>query len=364
MKYVIQPFSPILFPLLFVAIFVHSTPAYAQFTLPGFSADLTLNTAPEYPSPGESVRLSVRSVLLDLSASEITWYVNDVIAASGTGVSELTVTAGPLGSETRIRAEIGGQNTGTFVAGALRPTEVDLLWEGDSYVPPFYRGRALPTAGGGVRLYTIPRFQRPGSASLVSTDDLIYTWRKNNRIIQSASGRGKNIALLEGPVLFGSDTFSVETRTTDGELRGFASVRISSIEPMLVLYENHPVFGILYHRALPAATRAAQAGLASETSIPEVEATLSAVPYFAPVQNPDGDLLLYKWLVNNAVIENSLTRPSSITINAEGADGRARIELELTHATNFFLSARRAWTLTLAGSKNAGVSDPFQPFNQ
>lgn len=353
MRYVIQILSPTLLLLLSAALFIHSAPAYAQFTLPGFSTDLTLKTTPEYPSPGESVRLSARSVLLDLSASKITWYVNDVLAASGIGVSELTVTAGPLGSETRIRALVGGQSANASATGTLRPTEVDILWEGDSYVPPFYRGRTLPTAGGRVRLYAIPRFQRPGSSSTVPADELIYTWRNDNRIMERASGQGKNMALLDGPTLFGSNTYSVEIRTSDGELRGFASVRIPSAEPVPILYENHPVFGVLYHRALE-----------SGTSIPEVEVTLSAVPYFAPVQNPDSGLLLYEWRVNNAIVANSLTRPSSITLNAKGTDGRAYIELLLTHATNFFISARDAWTLTLTGSESVGVPDPFQPFNQ
>ncbi len=354
MRYVIQILSPMfLLLLLSIAFVVHSTPAYAQFTLPGFSTDLTLGTTPEYPSPGESVRLSARSALLDLSALEISWYVNDILAASGIGVSELTVTAGSLGSETRIRAEVGGQIANASVTGTLRPTEVDLLWEGDSYVPPFYRGRALPTAGGSVLLYAIPRFQRPGSSSTVPADELIYTWRNDNRIMESVSGLGKSMVLLNGPTLFGSNTFSVEIRTANRELRGFASVRISSAEPVPVLYENHPVFGVLYHRAL-----------ASGTSIPEVEVTLSVAPYFAPVQNPDSNLLLYEWRVNNVIVANSLTRPSSITLNADGTDGRARIELALTHATNFFLSARSAWALTLAGSGSVGASDPFQPFNQ
>ena len=322
-----------------------SEPAYAQLNFFGTASDLSLRTAPEYPRPGENVRLSVLGSLTDLSSSNIKWYANGKIVAQGIGLTEASVAAGSLGSETQIRVEVAGSDATT---GVLRPTEVDLLWESDSYIPPFYRGRALPSAGSAVRLFAIPRLQYSGAQSPVSPEELIYTWKKNNKVIAPASGRGKHTALLEGPALFGTDTVSVEVRTTDGGLRGFSSVRIASVEPLLVLYENHPLFGVLYHRALK-----------KVDSIPEVEATLSATPYFAPSENP-GDLFFrYAWRVNNSDVENDPSNPNTITLNAEGSTGRAFIELALTHATNFFLSSFGTWNLTLNEANDASFSDPF-----
>ena len=332
-----------------VLLFAVNEIAHAQFALPSLSTGLTLSSTPEHPAPNSTVRTSTQSLLVDLAASNITWYVNGVVIADGVGVTETSVVLGPLGSETVVRVEVRGEGALASATGVFRPTEMELLWEGDSYVPPFYRGRALPTAGGSMRIFAIPHFLRPGSSSFTSPDELIYTWRKNNRIIQSVRGRGQHSITMDAPVLFGTDTISVEARTADGALRGFASVRISSVEPTLILYENHPIFGVLYHRAL-----------ASGASIPETEVAFSAVPYFAPVQNPDSGLLSFEWRVNNTAVTSNPVRPSTITLNAEGTDGRATLELTLTHVTNFFLSAKNAWSITLAGIGGSALSDPFR----
>ena len=337
----------LLLVLFFSVILTAGKPAHAQASFPFTEFDLALEATPDYPSPGQNVRFTVRSVLLNLATSDITWYVNGAVVKEGAGLSEMDVVAGPLGSEKKVRVEVRGENEAVSVSGIIRPTEVELLWEADSYVPPFYRGRALPSAGSHVLFFALPRFQRPG-ASLISPSDLLYTWRKNGKVIQSASGRGKHTVLLDSPVLFGSDVVSVEVSTADGELRGLSSVRIASVEPLLVLYENHSLFGILYHRAL-----------GNQVTIPEVEATFSAVPYFAPVKSPDSGSLLYKWRVNNFALDSNTTRPSAITINATGSSGRAFIELALTHATNFFMSASGSWNVTLSNAEGINASDPF-----
>jgi hypothetical protein len=243
--------------------------------------------------------------------------------------------------------EVQGENESLSASGVIRPTEVELLWEADSYVPPFYRGRALPSAGSHLRFFAMPRLARAGGA-LISPNDLLYTWRKNGKVAQSVSGRGKHTVLLDSPVLFGSDTVSVEVSTTDGELRGFSSMRIASVEPSLELYENHSLFGILYYRAL-----------GSQTTLPEEEATFSAIPYFAPVESPNSGLLIYKWRINNTAIASDTTRPNAITLNAAGSDGRAFIELALTHATNFFMSAGGTWNVTLSSARGSSLTDPF-----
>jgi len=321
--------------------------ANAQFGIPGTS--VSISSSPEYPTPNSLVRLSLQSVFLDLPGSTVTWYANDSVIAEGLGLTEATVTTGSLGTETRIRAEVTGESASATATGVLRPTEVDLLWEADSYVPPFYRGRALPSPGSSVRLFVVPRFQRPGADSLLSPDELIYTWKKNSRIVQAVSGRGKHTVSVESPALFGTDTVSVEVRTSDGMLRGFASVRISSVEPVLSLYENHPVFGILYHRALT-----------NGSVLPETEAIFTAVPYFAPTRTPDSSTLIYAWRINNTPIGNDPKHPSSITINAEDSSGLAQIVLALTHATNFFIDTSGSWNITLAGAGSATIPDPFR----
>ncbi|OGG57738.1 hypothetical protein A2853_04295 [Candidatus Kaiserbacteria bacterium RIFCSPHIGHO2_01_FULL_55_17] len=318
--------------------------AYAQL---GFAENLTLSVTPQYAAPGETVRVSAESLLLDLEAGNLTWYVNGVQRASGPGLLQIDVTAGSNGSETQVRVVF--MQEGIEVASSevfIRPTELDLIWESDSYTPPFFHGRALPSAGTNLHMEVRPRFKR-ADGSFVSPRDIIFTWRRNGYVIASASGRGKSQATISSPPLFGTDVISVEARTLDGLLSGETSVRIPSTEPILALYENHPIFGILYHRALGA-----------QSTLPEVETSFAAVPYFAEASAPNDVGLIWEWHVDGNAITNDPAQPNEITINAEGSTGLARIELELLHATNLFLSASGSWGITLL----PGAGTPGNPF--
>ena len=338
-----------------LVIFLAALPTtiQAQSILEAFTADLTLEATPQYPAPGENVRFSVQSLLFDLTTSDISWYANEGLVAEGVGTSGVTLTAGPLGSETTIRVEVRKEGASAATFGAIRPTALDLLWEADSYVPPFYTGRALPSAGSGVRFFVAPHFQIPGTNSLISPNELVYTWRKNGKIISSISGKGRHTVLIEGPVLFGSDTVSVEVKTADHTLQGGTSVRIASVEPSIVLYEEHPVFGVLYHRAIT-----------EGDTLPETEVTFTATPYYAPVRNRDTRNLLFEWRVNRVSVVNNPTRPHALTLNATGSSGNAFIELVLTHATNFFLRASKAWNITISNSIHTPQGDPFRNSNE
>lgn len=310
-----------------------------------FGDDLSLELSPSHPAPGESIHAGARSSLIDLSGTTLTWSAGGKTIAAGIGVTDVDVVAGALGSETRLT--VTALEAGLEYASAeafIRPTELDLLWEADSYVPPFYRGRALPSAGTNLRMEAIPRFVH--NRSTVPISDIVFTWKRNGYVIGAVSGRGKARAVIESPPLFGTDTISVEAKTSDGLLQGDASTRISSTQPLLALYQNHPVFGIAYHQALLA-----------ENRIPEIEASFSAVPYFAQAASPDDRGLVYEWQVNDTRIENDPARPDTITINASGSSGRALVELALTHVTNFFLNSSGSWGVSL--QSGAAVGAPF-----
>jgi len=311
--------------------------AQSQFDL-GFGTDLSIEFSPEHPAPKEVVRIQARSTTIDLPGAVLLWVVDGETITEGAGADTVTVTAGPLGSETSIVLTVFENGVERTSAQAyIRPVELDLLWEADSYTPPFFRGRALPSAGTTLRLEARPRFQRV-DGSLISTGDIIFTWRRNGYVIPGTSGRGKTSVVIEGPSLFGTDTISVEAKSTDELYESVASTRIASTEPHLALYQNHPVFGIAYHQALGA-----------ENRISETEASFSAVPYFADAHHPDSGDLLYEWRVNGTQIGNNAQRPSAITINAAGSAGTASVTLALTHISNFFLSASGSWGLAFFG---------------
>lgn len=334
--------------ILSAVLFLFAAPAYAQF---GNTADgrLFLSVSPEYPGPNEPVLVSLWNAIIDLTGSDITWYVNNKVFAQGVGMTKASIAAGPLGSETNIFATAQTRD-GLYASGnaSISPAEVDLLWESDSYTPPLYRGRALPSAGTGVRAQAIARFKPAGSAQLPERD-IMYTWKRNGSVVASLSGKGMSSAYIRAPALFGTDIIEVAASAIDGSAGGRARAEISSVEPVLVLYENHPLFGIMYNRAFD-----------DTASLSDTEATFAAVPYFAEAENPDDPRLIYSWSVNGKKIPSDELNRSELTVNSANSNGLAQIALSLTHASNLAMSASRAWRVSF-GSGN-DIFTGFNPF--
>src|SRR3989338_635002 len=106
--------------------------------------ELAMSISPEHPRPGESVMVSVESYNIDLNRSEAHWFVNDKPIKTGTGGKQLQVLAGRNGEATSVRVVVLGENGTTYSASIIfRPAEVNLLWQAESYTPPFYKGKAL-----------------------------------------------------------------------------------------------------------------------------------------------------------------------------------------------------------------------------
>ena len=319
----------------------------AQLSLTGLERPLSLMMAPEYPAPGENVHLTVQSYGLDLNRSIVVWYENGKEIARGIGVTTATIIAGKLGSRTTI--EVVAEDDAGLVGSAqatIRPTEVDLLWQTDSYVPPFYEGRALPGTSATIRAQALARFKQMNGALLPDTS-IIYTWYKNGTKI--ASGRGKSSAMFPGPTLFGSDDIRVVAESADGTLRGATRARITSVDPSVELYENHPLFGTLFHRALAAGARTT-----------ETEEEVVAVPYFAHVRSPRDASLSYAWEVNGTPVAADPKVPDTLIITTDGYTGPATITLTLTSLADIFLRATGSWQIIFdQGNSTIFGTDPF-----
>jgi hypothetical protein len=333
--------------LLWILALVFATPVYAQFSVPGAETALSFSLSPRFPAPGQSVQISLQSILYDLDESSIVWSEDGTVIAQGDGLKSVTIQAGGLGSSHVVEADISGSSGSASAQITIAPATLDLLWEADSYTPPFYQGRALPSAGGQVRVAAIPHLIR-ANGSAVAPADIVFTWKKDGQLLESASGRGRASAVIEGPTLFGSEAITVDAVSSDGALQAETILRLADTKPRLELYEDHPLFGILFGQALGATT-----------FMPDNEMTFAAVPYFAPVQSTADRNLEYDWTVNGQAVVSDSTHADELTINAASSTGLALIALTLNHATNFFFGIDNTWQVTL----NSRASSPFNPFN-
>lgn len=317
-------------------------PAFAQ--LDYGSGALMIAMTPAYPSPNATVHLTAQSPILDLSHSSIAWSVNGAPAGSGLSID---VPAGAAGSHTAVSVSVSGASGSGSAQIDLTPAPIDLLWEADSYTPPFYEGRALPTSGSKIRVLAIPHVTH-ADGSPVPASALDFTWKVNGAILLAQSGIGANFITIPAAILYGSDTIIVDVRAADGSQGGEASAVVRTGNPQLLLYINSPLFGIMYHRAL------GESGNAGDSEI-----AFTAIPYFINSASPRSAALAYTWSIDGTGATTDPNDPNEFTVRAR-APGSAQIGLSVAKPNDPFVSADGSWTVSFGGSgANGGTNDVF-----
>lgn len=324
----------------FLVALLLAVPVYAQVDL---GPSLFLAVSPPYPKPNENVTLTIQNPLVDLSQRIITWKNAGTVVLTGEGETVYRVQAPAAGEKINMSVSVEGLSDTATVT--IAPSGVDLMWESDSYTPGLYRGRHLPSLGSSITLQALPHIAKNGVD--LTNAQLIFSWYQDGKPL--ASGKGK--ASITVPVAAFVDTSSVTVNVTSADklLGAEKSVSITASQPSVRLYFEHPLYGVMYHSALP-----------THSDISDTEMTFAAIPYFAEADGPNDRQFSYIWRVNKTAVESNSEHPNTLVINAGDAGGDARIELSLTHKKNFQLDAHGTWDVTfgsIAGER--GSSDLF-----
>ncbi len=216
----------ILITVLLLAIGTHSA-AYAQLA----TADLSITTIPLEPQPLQPVQVRLQSFGFSLDQATIVWKYNGTTVASGTGRTSISVTAPANGKVATLTATATSTDFNESVVSLiLRPASVDVLWEGaDSYTPAFYKGRALPSNNGIIRVTAIP--------SITAPRELSYTWSKNDSVVQGSSGYAKSSMLFKNETLDTIENISVSA--SSASFSGTGSASITPRTPNFIGYFNN-----------------------------------------------------------------------------------------------------------------------------
>lgn len=189
-------------------------------------------------------------------------------------------------------------------------TGVDMVWETDSYTPPFYKGKALPPGDADVRIIATPdsSFGNPATA--------LYTWRVNGTVLGSLSGIGKSSLFVAGSPFITDRIVTVDVESADGTRQGLGVVQIPVVRPIVRVYEDQPLSGVRFENTL--------AYLHGQT---EADIILVAYPYFFSTQNRKQNLE-YSWLVGGQ------------TVGEEGAGGAIIARSDIAGTSTVSVSVR------------------------
>ncbi|MES2436441.1 MAG: hypothetical protein V4519_00340 [Patescibacteria group bacterium] len=290
-------------------------------TPPSFSESITLRASPQTPKPGQSVTFTAESFSFDLNTTLITWEVNGVKKLEGIGERYFTLEGQSANSKTIVTV-VAGNADASFI---IQPSTVDLIWQADSYTPPFFKGKAQFPYQGNVVVTAIPDI-RVGNKP-VDRKKLVYRWQYDGKLINDASGYGKDTITVTGDIVIKNINISVSVSTSDGSQIATQSLNLTPVQPSVIFYAQSPLYGTLYNRAL-----------STQGSLEQEEISLRAVPYnFSTDFRGGTPTLSFVWSINGTDLNTSestllLRRPNGTT------SGKTQVGVEVSSIPNILQS--------------------------
>ena len=316
-----------------LSLFFLAVPLLAAGETLDIGNSLNLNLAPENPKANERVNASLESYATNLDRSEIVWLLNGKEEVRGTGKTKFSFTTGALGSETTLSVSVKTLD-GSFLNRVLhiRPALVSLVWQAYSYTPPFYKGKALLPIEGTASIIALPSFIT-ANGERIPPEQIIYTWRENDRTVGDGSGYGKFSFPVKSKIPIRPITVSVEAVAPEAGLIATAETTVSPVAPQILLYEERPLAGV-----------SIRAALSQSFSFAGDEMRITAMPYFFETQRR-ASALTYAWSVNNT---SSRETGPSITLRRTSTDnGRAQLALSITSPKSIFQAAEALATVLI-----------------
>jgi hypothetical protein len=244
--------------------------------------------------------------------------------SSGIGQKSFSLNAPALGKETTVIATVALFDGDLNETITIRPSIMTLLWEAnDSYVPPFYEGKAMPSADSEIKVVALPEIK--SGSSLVDPTNMTYDWQLDETADENNSGYGKNYFTYTGDYLDDSDNVSVTATTLDQKYSTTGAVDVATVTPKIEFYKKDANLGTIWEQAL------------SDGYDVTSSQTLQAAPYFISPQNLQIPFLTFTWAVNDQEV-NVPTYSKNLLplILQSGTSGSSKIELDIsnTHDLN------------------------------
>ncbi len=295
---------------------------FAQEAVSNSISSINLNISPSNPRTGDSVALTVSSEMLDLDSSKIVWYV-DGVARKDTASKSITIKAKNSGEKTAIRVVV--ETSDGIIKETSReisPAGVDLIVEPISYTLPFYKGKPFLVGQGIVKIVAMPDVVVNGVKT--ASKELNFKWTKGNNILGSNSGKGQDSIIINSTIPIRDINIGVQILDNSGNILAENSKLIILNDPKILFYENNPLYGILYNKAI----------MGSYYLGTQEELTVIAKPFSFDFLNDASEGSNYKWYVNeNYVTPSGKTNELILRQTATSSKGTAYVSLDIKNTS-------------------------------
>lgn len=308
-----------------------------------FSGDeaISASISPEYPGRGELVTVSISGRTFDIDAATVTWTVGGKKVLEGPAEKNYSFTTNESGAVSIITATVLTSDGIRYQKRiSISPSQVDLIWEAQTYTPPFFKGHSLASSESTITVVALAELK--GSTGVtIPASKLIYKWSKDGKNISSASGLGRQSFTFIGAKLFNDSKVTVSISSQDGRVTAQRSISIPVSNPRIVIYPSPALLGTRYGNALT-----------NSFSLQEDEMGVRAVPYYFSTNAAGVPATTLAWFLNGKILP---TEPGSdmLAILRKGTSaGTARIRVEGAHTSNLLQSAEWSGTINLGSGTN------------
>lgn len=206
----------------------------------------------------------------------------------------------------------------------LSAQTVDLLWQGDTYTPPFYKGRTLWSNQSRISFVAMPQ-------GLGDSTKLNYKWTKDGTVLGNINGVGRNTLSFVDSIFSRPQTVKVDILSSDKSIvLATASVFVTPISPVLAIYENNPLYGFMFHREI------------SRTfHLQEKEVTFTVFPLFFSTFSRLDNRVGYQWSTNAG---GEMESNNSVTYRSpDNATGTSKVLVYASSTDKIIQSANNSF---------------------
>jgi hypothetical protein len=321
------------FGLLLIASFFIVSTAHAQVDVLGLNAsDVTVSTSPESPRANTNVVVMLSSYSIELNTATIIWKKDGETIKTGIGAKSITLKTGAVGSYITLDIQIISGADSLTKNILIQPSEVDLLWEAiDSYVPPFYKGKALGTEESNIKVIAIPNVNNTNNTQ----GNMIYTWEKNYIASPSNSGYNKNSMVQRLDYLNPKEIVKVSVSSLDRNYEAENTIELKPSRPRILYYQNNPDLGLLLNSSI-----------ANGTSTTRSDFEVFAIPLFFTLKNLAKNDLTYAWSVGGKSIPDNSVK-NRITVQfPKNSSGPTDITTKIESKLKLFQTAQSSVSIT------------------
>lgn len=285
--------------------FLYGEPANAQLDTSFLDQRPEISFSPQFPSPGEEVKVTLSTNTFNPIGASITWIIDGADTPALKNQLTFTLTAKESGEHTTVGAFISSGLDVFAVENTLTPNEMDIIVEAETIVPSFYKGRPLPGAGSTVYVSAIPGGDVPPAS-------LFYSWRIGNETLYGGPVRGKQRAAF---VLENGRKKVVRLSVTkeNGVVVGEKLIVINDTRTLTRFYKENLLRGT------------ETIAVENTLFLDEEEVGVQAIPYFMSSDIQEDEAGFYEWRLNNRLVENAGNDPFSIALRKSGS-GKASLD--------------------------------------